>query len=155
MRELDVGAADHLDGLDDPVGVLLELPLQFRRDGQHGRGAVGVAGVHAHGVHVLDEADRDHLVLGVADDFQFQLLPAQHRLFDQDLPDQAGGDAAAGDHAQLLDVVDQPAARAAQGVGGPDHHRVAQLGRDALGFLDRVGRRAARHLDAQARPWFP
>ena len=50
-----------------------------------GRGAERVAGVHAHGVDVLDEADGDHLVLGVADDLQLQLLPAQHRLLDQDL----------------------------------------------------------------------
>jgi hypothetical protein len=46
--------------------------------------------MHAHGVDVLDEADGDHLVLGVADDLQLQLFPAQHRFLDEDLVDQAG-----------------------------------------------------------------
>ena len=49
VGELDVRAADDLDGVDDVVGVLLELLLQLRVDGQHGGGAVGVAGVDAHG----------------------------------------------------------------------------------------------------------
>ena len=79
------------DGLDDVVGVFLQALLQFRVDGQHGGGAVGIAGVHAHGVHVLDETDRDHLVLGVPHHLQFQFLPAQHRFLHQDLAHQAGG----------------------------------------------------------------
>ena len=83
--------------------------------------------MHAHGIHIFDEADGDHLVLGVAHDFQFQFFPAQHGFLDQDLADHAGGDAAAGDDAQFLDVIDQAAAGAAQGVGGPDDHRVAQF----------------------------
>ena len=111
--------------------------------------------MHAHGVDVLDEADGDHLVLGVADDLELQLLPAQHRFLDQDLADQAGGEPAAGDDAQLLDVVDQPAAGAAHGVGRADDHRVAQLRGDLLGLLDAVGRLALRHVDAQLASSFP
>ncbi len=106
--------------------------------------------MHAHGVHVLDEADGDHLVLGVADDFQLQLLPAEHGFLDEDLADHAGGEAAAGDDAQFLDVVDEPAAGAAQGVGRADDHRVAEFGGDLLRLLDAEGRRALRHVDAQA-----
>ena len=150
VSELDVGAADHLDRFHDAVGILLKLGLQLRRDREHGRRAVGVAGVHAHGVHVLDEADGDHLVLGVADHLQLEFLPAEHRLFHQDLSHQAGGDSAARHHLQLLDVVDQAATRSAHGVGGPDHDRVSQLGGDAFGLFHRERRRAARHLDAQA-----
>ena len=150
VGELDVGAADHLDGFHDPVGVLLQLRLQLRGDGEHGGGAVGVAGVHAHGVHVLDEADGDHLVLGVAHHLELQLFPAQHRFLDQHLADQAGGDAARRDRAQLLHVVDQAAAGAAHGVGRADDHRVAQLGGNGLGLLHAVGGLALGHLDAQA-----
>ena len=45
----------------------------------------------AHGIHVFDETDGDHLVFGVTDDFQLQLLPAEHRFLDEDLADHAGG----------------------------------------------------------------
>ena len=90
MSELDVGAADDLDGLDDAVGVFLKAFLQGRIDGQHGRRAIGVPGVHTHGIHVFDKADRDHLVLGIAHDFQFQLLPAENRFLYQNLMHQTG-----------------------------------------------------------------
>ncbi len=89
MGELDIGAADHLDGLHDVVGVLLEPLLELLVDGEHGRGAEGVTRVHAHGIHVLDEADRDHVVLGVAHHLEFQLLPAEHGLFHKHLADEA------------------------------------------------------------------
>ncbi len=105
--------------------------------------------MHAHGVDVLDEADRDHLVLRVADDLELELLPAENGLLDQDLADEAGGEAAGGDDPQLLDVVDQPAAGAAHRVGRADDDRVAEVGGDLLGLLDAVGGRAARHLDAE------
>ena len=100
--------------------------------------------MNAHGIHVFDEADGDHLVLGVPDHFQFQFLPAQDRLFDQDLPHQAGGDAPGGDGAQLLHVVDQAAAGAAHGVGRPDDHRIAEFGGDFFGLFD---------ADRPARSW--
>ncbi len=51
------------------------------------------------------------------------------RFLDQDLADQAGRQAPAGDGAQLLHVVDQAAAGAAHGVGRPDDDRVAESAR--------------------------
>ena len=45
----------------------------------------GVAGVDAHGVHILDGADDDHVVRQVAHHLQLILLPAQQRLLDQHL----------------------------------------------------------------------
>ncbi len=45
----------------------------------------GVAGVDAHGVHILDGADDDHVVGQVAHDLQLELLPAQQALLDEDL----------------------------------------------------------------------
>ena len=105
--------------------------------------------MHPHRVHVLDEADGDHLVLGVAHHFQLQFLPAQHRFLDQDLAHHARRQPAAGDHAQFLHVIHVPAARAAQGVGRADDQRVAQLRRHLLGFLDAERRRAPRHVDPQ------
>ena len=104
----------------------------------------------AHGVHVLDEADGDHLVLRVADHLELQLLPSEHRFLDQDLVHDADRQAPRRDGAELLHVVDHAAAGAAHGVGGPDDDRVAQLFRDFLRFLDRVGGIAPGHVNAQA-----
>ena len=149
MGELDVGAADDLNGFHDGVGVLLKALLKFGRYGEHGRRAETVAGVNAHGIDVLDEAHRDHLVFGVADHLQFEFLPAQHRFFHQHLVYHARRQAAGCDRAQLFDVVDQPAAGSAHGVGRPNHHRVAELVGGFLGLRDGFDRLAARHVDVQ------
>ncbi len=150
MSELDIGAADHADRFDDPIGVFLQSGLQFRVDCQHRRHAEGIACVNAHGIDVFDEADGDHLVLGVADHLQFQLFPSEDRFFDEDLADHARCQPAICDQTQLLDVVDMAAAGAAQRVRGADHDWVAQIRRDALGLLDAEGGRAPWHVDAQA-----
>ena len=75
-------------------------------------------------------------LLGVPDDLQLELLPADQRFLDQDLVDQARGQPAAGGHPELLGVVHQAAACA------PDRCRpgrittgIAQLGRHPFGFL--------------------
>ena len=151
VGELDVRPADHLDRLDHVVRVLLQPLLQPPVDRQHRRGAERIAGVNAHRVDVLDEADRDHLVLGVAYDLELQLLPADDSLFDQELADQAGAQTAERDGAEILHVVDDPASRAAHRVGGPDHDRIADPRRDLLRFLYGVGELAPRHVDAKAR----
>ena len=90
MGELDVGAADDLDRIHDPVGVVLKTLLQLFGNGQHRRGAEGVAGVGAHRVDVLDEADGDHIAVRVTDNLQLQFLPAQDRFLYQNLSHEAG-----------------------------------------------------------------
>jgi hypothetical protein len=79
----------------------------------------------AHRIDVLDEADRDHLILGVSHDLEFQLFPAEHRFFDEHLVHHAGSQPPGGDGLQFLDVVDQASTRAPEGVRGSDNHRVA------------------------------
>ncbi len=149
MGKLDVGAADHLDRLHDAIGVILELGLQLGINGQHRRHAERVPRVHPHGIHILDETDRDHLVPGVAHDLQFQLLPAQDRFLDEDLAHHAGRNAAADHRPQFLDVIDQAATGAAQRVGGSHHHGVPQGGGDLFRIFNAECRLAARHVDAQ------
>ena len=113
-------------------------------------GAVGVARVDAHGVDVLDEADRDHLVLRVADDLDLELLPVEDRLLDEALVRERGVEAAGADRAQLLDVVAEAAAGAAHRVGGADDDREADLLlHEPLGLLDRVDDAALGRLDAE------
>ena len=149
VRPLHVGAADDLHGLDDLVALLLQALLHVLADGEHGGGAERVAGVHAHGVDVLDEAHRDHLAVGVAHHLEFELLPTQHALLDEDLMHGGGGQAACDHRAQLVDVVHESAARAAHGVCGAQHAGVSQLVGDGDGVLDGVGDLAARHLDVE------
>ena len=148
MGELDVGAADDFDGLHNGVGIALQTLLQFDRHGQHGGRAIGIARMHPHGVHVLDKADRDNLVLRIAYNFEFQLFPSQHGFFDEHLAHHTGGQSARGHRAQLLLVEHQSTARAAHRVGRPQYHRVAQFRGDGLGFLDAVRQFTARHFNA-------
>ena len=150
MGELDVGAADDADALDDVVGPLLEALLELVADGEHGCGAEGVAGVDADGVDVLDEADGDHLAGGVADDLELELLPSEERLLDEDLMDEGGLESACGDGSEFLDVVAEAAAGAAHGVGGSDDDGEADFLGDGLGALDGVCDLAACHVDAEA-----
>ena len=72
----------------------LVLPVgeRHRRRDRH-----RVARVDAHRVDVLDRADDDGVVRAVAHDLELELLPAGHRLLDQDLGDGAGGQALGGD----------------------------------------------------------
>ncbi len=150
MGELDIRAADDLDGLDDVVGIFLQALLQFRADGKHGRRAAGVARVHAHGVDVLDKTDRDDLVFGVPNHFQLQFFPAQDRFLHKDLSDETGGDPPAGDGAQFLQVVNEAAARAAHRVGRADHDGIAEFRCDLLRLFHGISRLAQRHIYSQA-----
>ncbi len=84
--ELDVGAAgldaDFADDGDRRVAHLLVLAVGQglgRGDGDR------VAGVHAHGVEVLDRADDDDVVVAVAHHLEFEFLPAEQAAFEHDL----------------------------------------------------------------------
>ena len=90
MGKLYIGSADDLNRFHNAVSLFLQPFLQFFGNGEHGRRTEGVAGMHTHGVDVLDKADRDHPAVRVPHYLQFQLLPAQDRLFHQHLAHQAG-----------------------------------------------------------------
>lgn len=90
MRPLHVGATDDADLVDNRVALLLEAIDDLLRDGLHGGGAERVTRVHAHRVDVLDGADGDKLPLGVADDLELELFPAQDALLDEYLGDRRG-----------------------------------------------------------------
>jgi len=150
VGELHVRAADDADRLDDLEGVALEPLFKLLGDGEERRRAIAVARVHADGVDVLDETDRDHLVLGVADDLDLELLPVEDRLLDEALAGERGVESASADRAELLDVVAESAASAAHGVGGPDDDRIADLPVDELyRLLDGVDDPGARRLYAE------
>ena len=84
-----------------------------------------IAGVDAHRIDVLDRADDDAVVGAVAHDLHLVFLPAEHRFLDQHLVRRRGAQAAADDLLELLAVVGDAAAGAAQGEGRPDDRRQA------------------------------
>ena len=88
------------------------------------------------------------LSVSVADDLHLELLPAEHRFLDQHLGGRRGVEAALDDLEELLAVVGDAAAGAAEREGGADDRRQA----DDLQRLQRVDQRVrqlrARRLQA-------
>ena len=66
--------------------------------------------MHAHWIDILDRADDDAVVRLVAHDFELELLPAQHRLFDQHLVGRRQVQAVRDDALELFAVVGDTAA---------------------------------------------
>ena len=93
--------------------------------------------MHAHRVQVLHGAHGDGVALAVPHHLELDLLPPGDGLLHQDLGDGRKGQAVGGHFPQLLLVVDDAAAGAAQGEGGPDDDRVADLQGKGLGVLHR------------------
>ena len=70
--------------------------------------------MYAHRIKVLDGADDDDVVIQVAHDFEFVLLPAEDALFNQALTDGRKIDTTRQNFSHLLAVVGDTAARTAQ-----------------------------------------
>jgi hypothetical protein len=151
VGELHIGTADDADLLDDPEGHLLQTLHHLRGDCQHRGGAEGVARMHAHGVDILDRADADHLVPGIAHHLVLEFHPALERLLDQHLARHGERQAAGGDHTQFLHVVDEAAAGAAHRVGRTHHQREADLRGQPLRLVQRAGHARVRRLDSDFR----
>ncbi len=113
--ELHVRAAGfHADFADDGrsgVAHALIFLVGERLRGGHGD---GVAGVHAHGVEILDGADDHEVVAVVAHHFEFVFFPAEHGFFDQRFVHRAHVQRVSDGFGKLLAVVGDRSARAAQ-----------------------------------------
>ena len=151
VRELNVGSARHADRIHNPVGIILQTLLNFLRDGQHRSDTETVSGMHAHRIDIFNETDGDLLPLGVADHFQLQLLPAEHALFHEHLPDQAGGKPARHDLAELLHVIDDTAAGSAHRIGRAEHHGITEFVCNGFRLFHRVGWLGVRNGNTESR----
>ncbi len=144
--ELDVSPPGlHPHPADDKTGGVAHalVLLVAQRLGRGDSDAVPC--MDAHRVEVLDGADDDEVVSAVAHHLQFVLLPAQDRLLHQDLIGRAFVQSPGSDLPQLVWVVGQAAAAAAQGEGRAHNDRVAHFVSDGQGFLDGIGQPAAGH----------
>ncbi len=157
-RELHVRAA----GLDADLaqdrdrGVAHQLVFLVRQRLRR-RDRDRVAGVDPHRVEVLDRADDDAVVRLVADDLHLELLPADQALLDQEFVGRREVEAALADLLELVAVVGDAAAGAAEREARPHDHReavAAGLGRDAAlhceRFLERVGDAGFRRRQSDA-----
>ena len=107
-----------------------------------------VAGVNAHRVEVLDRADDDDVVGLVAHHLQLELLPADDRFLDQHLADRARVEPAGDEVDELLAVVGDAAAGAAQREARPQHARQADLLDASRASASDAGDDRLRHRDA-------
>ena len=107
-----------------------------------------LAGVDAEGVEVLHVADGDAVVVGVADDFVLDLFPAFEALLDEDLVGVA--ERVLGSLYELLAVLAEARAHAAEGVGGSDDDGEADFLGGGECFLDGVDGYAVGCLDVDA-----
>ena len=134
--ELHVGAAGIDADLAQAAQGAVAHHLVFAiGEGLGGGDGDGIAGVHAHGVEVLDGADDDAVVGEIAHHLELEFLPAERALFDEDFVDRAEGEAALQDFDELFLVVGDAAAGAAHGETGAQDAGVA----DALGELQAAG----------------
>ena len=118
----------------------LEFLVRERLDRRH---SDGIAGMDAHWVEVLDGTNDDAIVLAVAHDLHLELLPAQERFLDEDLGHGREFEAALGHLVELLAVVSDAAASAAERERRPNNEReAADLLRDQARFFGIVGRAA-------------
>ena len=157
--ELDVAAAGDLQLPDDLQGRVLQHVVFLAGEGLAGGDDHGVAGVDAHGVDVLHGADGDGGVVGVTHDLELDLLVALDGLLHQDLVDRGELQTVGQQGDQLLLVVGEAAAGAAQGEGRTQDDRIADLigGLDALlqGGCDLRGADGLAQLLAQLLEQLP
>ena len=98
VGKLNIGSTNHLNSLNNVIGISLQTFLKFRADRQHGGRTETVAGMDSHGVDIFDKANRYHLVFSISNHFQFEFLPTQDRFFNQDLIDKTRRQTAGGDN---------------------------------------------------------
>ncbi len=143
--ELDVAAArvdaDLANDRDGRVAHHLILAIgerHRRRDGDR------VAGVHAHRIEILDRADDDDVVLVVAHHLELELLPADHAALDEHLVRRREIEPVAHDLLELVAVVGDAAARAAERERRTDDRGKSGDVENRFGFVEALGDAARR-----------
>jgi hypothetical protein len=147
--ELDVAAAgldaDLADNGDGGVAHALIFLIGQRLRRRHGD---RVAGMHAHRIEVLDRANDDDVIGAVAHHLQLELFPTDDGFLDQHFVDGAEIESAGDELAELLAVVGDAAAGAAEREARPQHARQTDLLQHLQRFRERARHAAFGHGDA-------
>src|SRR5215469_14319590 len=107
-----------------------------------------VAGVHPHGIEVLDRADDDDVVFEVAHDLELVLFPSQHGFFNQGLVNR-GEIEAAGEHfEELFAIVGHASARSAEREAWPHDDRESNLAGEFETVSEIVDQRRLGNIEA-------
>ena len=149
QRELDVAAPGVDPDLPDHGDPDITHPLVLavcERESRRNRDRV--TGMNTERIEVLDRADHHDVVVAVAHEFEFELLPAQDRLLEQDLCGGAGRQPGSGDAAQVLLVVGHPGPGTAHGERRPHHDRVAEVVDSGQALIKAVADRRTCRLGA-------
>ncbi len=149
MGELDIGAADYLDSLNNVIGIFLKALPELRSYGKHRRSAIGITGVDPHGIYILYKTDGNHLIFCIAHHFKLKFLPSENRLLNQHLTNKTCCNASTRNGSQLLYIVDQAASGTSHGVCRTDDYRITKLAGDCFSFLYSVCRFTRRHINTE------
>ena len=137
--------ADLAQAAQRAVAHHLVLAIGERLRRRHGD---GIARVHAHRIEVLDGADDDGVVGQIAHHLQLEFLPAEDALFDQDFVHRRKIEAALQNLGEILAIVGDAAAGAAQREAGPQNHRIADAIGERQPVFDVVHQLRLRRLEA-------
>ena len=141
-RELHVGASGvHADLAQHRDGSIAHPLVFLVRQGLRRRHRDRVPGVHPHRIEVLDRADDDAVVVGVAHHLHLELLPAQKRFLQQNLMGRRQVQAMCDDVPQFFLVPGYASPGSAQGERRPHDHGITDLGLEIQRLLH-----AAHHL---------
>ncbi len=126
--ELYIGAAGiHSDFPDNGDCGISHLLVFFVRQGLGRRHRNAVTGMNAHGIHIFNGTDNDHVVVMVPHHLKFVFFPAQNRFFQHNLADHAGIEPCFGNNFQVFGIVSDPAAGTAESEAGPDDNGKANF----------------------------
>src|SRR4030095_8343268 len=107
--------------------------------------------MHTHRVDVFNRTNHDEIVRDVAHHLEFELLPADDRLLDQNFVDGAHIEAAAGELPELLYVVGDATSHATKRERGSNDCGKADVVDDDERLVEIRRHAAFRHLDADLR----
>ena len=147
--KLHVGAARFdADFTDDCGGGIAHALVFLVGEGLRWGNGDGVAGMHAHGVEILNRADDDEIVAEIAHYFEFVLFPAEDRLFHERFVDGAHVERVGNRFGKFLLVVGDRATGATEGEGRANDQRKAELIAEAQGVLRAIDQSGGWNLEA-------
>ena len=151
--ELNVAASGlHADLADAGEGGVPHQLVLLVGQGHRGSDGDGVAGVHSHGIKILDRTNDHALVLVVTHHFHLVFLPTEQALFHEHLIDRRGIQTKVHHFIEFLPVVGNASSGSAQGVGGTQNDgKITQFVEVGTGLFQRMNRKGTGHVQTNVK----